>query len=107
MDVAQTQEMNSWLFGQPINMIFGDSMVIISWINRLTALEIPTLMHWCDEINYMLQLVPQVTFKHIFREHNMQADGLSKQALKLDVGTGYFTETLDGKVIEHGQFILF
>jgi hypothetical protein len=40
--------------GLPIHLIFGDSMVIIYWINRLTALEIPTLMHWCDEINYML-----------------------------------------------------
>jgi len=93
--------------GLPIHLIFGDSMVIIYWINRLTALEIPTLMHWCDEINYMLQLVPPVIFKHIFREHNMLADGLQKQALKMELGSGYFTETLDGKVIEHGQFILF
>ena len=55
----------------------------------------------------MLQLVPPVIFKHIFREHNMLADGLSKQALKMDVGAGYFTKTLDGKAIEHGHFILF
>jgi hypothetical protein len=37
----------------------------------------------------------------------MLADGLQKQALKMELGSGYFTETLDGKVIEHGQFILF
>ena len=34
----------------------------------------------------MLQMAPQVIFKHIFREHNLLADGLSKQALKLDMG---------------------
>ena len=48
-----------------------------------------------------------VIFKHIFREHNMLVDGFSKQALKMDLGAGYFTETLDGKVFEHGHFILF
>ena len=55
----------------------------------------------------MLQLVPPVTFNHIFREHNMLANGLSKKALELEVGTGHFTETLDGKVIGEGHFSLF
>ena len=93
--------------GFPIHIIFGDSMVIISWVNRLSTLEIPTLNYWCDEMLSMLELVPPVTFNHIFREHNMLADGLSKKALKLEVGSGHFTETLDGKVIEDGQFLLF
>ena len=55
----------------------------------------------------MLQLVPPVIFKHIYREHTMLADVLSKQVLKLNMGYGTFYETLDGKVIEHGQFMLF
>ena len=93
--------------GLPIQLIFGDSMVIISWLNRLSILDIPSLMHWCDEINNMLHQVPPVIFKHIYREHNMLADGLSKQALKLDMGFGTFYETLDGMVIKHGHFKLF
>ena len=93
--------------GLPIHLIYGDSMVIISWVNKLSALEIHALKHWCDDILSMLQLVPPVTFNHIFREHNMLADGLSKKALKLEVGYGLFTETMDGKVIEDGQFLLF
>ena len=64
-------------------------------------------MHWCDDIRNMLQHVPPVTFKHIFREHNSLVDGLSKQALKLDMGYGTFFESLDGMVIDHGQFMLF
>ena len=91
----------------PINLIFGDSMVIISWLNRLSALDVPSLMHWCGDIRNMLQQVPPVTFKDIFREHNSLADGLSKQALKLDMGYGTFFESLDGMVIDHGQFVLF
>ena len=66
----------SILMGIPIHLIYDDSMVIISWVNRLSALEIPALKHWCDEIFSMLQLVPLVSFNHIFREHNMLADGL-------------------------------
>ena len=91
----------------PIHSIFGDSMVIISWINKLSVLYIPSLMHWCDDIKNMLQLVPPVIFKHIFREHNSLADSLSKQALNLDMGYGSYIQSLDNMVIEHGQFMLF
>ena len=86
--------------GLPIHLIYGDSMVIISWLNRLFALDIPSLRHWCDDIKNMLHLVPPVIFKHIFQEHNMLA-------LNLDMGYGSFSESLDGMVIEHGQFALF
>ena len=95
------------MMGLPIHLIFGDSMVIISCLNILSVLDIPSLMHWCDDIKNMLQLVPPVIFKHIFREHNSLADSLSKQALNLDMGYGTFFESLDGMVIEHGQFVLF
>ena len=97
----------SFLMGIPIQRIYGDSMVIISWVNGLTTLEIATLKHWCDDILQLRQLVPSVSFNHIFREHNMLADGLSKKALNLEVGSGHYTETLDGKVMEDGQFTLF
>ena len=95
------------MMGLPIQRIYGDSMVIISWVNGLSALEITTLKHWCNDINTMRQHAPPVSFNHIFREHNMLADGLSKKALKLEVGSGHFTETLDGKVMEDGHYLLF
>ena len=37
----------------------------------------------------------------------MLADSLSKLALNMEVGSGHFTESLDGKVIEEGQISLF
>ena len=93
--------------GLPIHMIFGDSLVIISWLNRLFALDIPSLRHWCDDIRLMLHLDPPVIFKHIFREHNSLADELSKRALNLEMGYGSFSESMDGLVIEQGHFMLF
>ena len=56
----------SLIMGLPIHLISGDSMVIISWLNRLSALDIPSLRHWCDDIRDMLHLDPPVIFKHIF-----------------------------------------
>ena len=35
----------SLMMGLPMRLIFGDSMVIISWLNRLFALDVPSLMH--------------------------------------------------------------
>ena len=55
----------------------------------------------------MLHTVPPVTFDHIFREHNKLADSLSKKALNLEMGKGYFTETWDDMVIGEGYFTLF
>ena len=97
----------SLMMGLPIHLIYGDSMVIISWLNGFSTLDIPSLMHWCDDTKEMLQLVPLMIFKHTFCAHNMLADDLSKQALNLDMGHGSFFESFDGMVIEHGQFVLF
>ena len=33
------------LMGIPLQLIFGDSMVIISWLNKISALDVPSLMH--------------------------------------------------------------
>ena len=35
----------SAMMGLPTQLIFGDSMVIISWLNGLSTLDIPSLMH--------------------------------------------------------------
>ena len=97
----------SKLMGLPMHSICGDSLVIISWLNRLATLNVPSLNHWCDDIHSMLLFAPHVIFKHIYHEHNTRADGLSKQALKMDMGVGFFSESLDGMIIDHGHFNLF
>ena len=56
--------------GIPLITIYGDSLVIISWVNKTTSLNAPNLSHWCDDIQTLLQLVPPLTIKHIYHEHN-------------------------------------
>ena len=97
----------SILMGLPLKMIYGDSKVVISWVNRISTLDVPTLKHWCDEIISMLRMTPPVSINHIYREHNTLADGLSKKALLLDMGIGYYTKTMDGLDIGYGHITLF
>ena len=40
----------SFLMGIPIQLIYGDSLVISSWLNSISALDVPSLMHWCRDI---------------------------------------------------------
>ena len=95
------------LMGLPIKQIFGDSLVIISWVNIISNLDVPNLIHWHEDIFSMLRLVPPVSINHIYREHNTLADGLSKKALLLDMGHGYYYESMDGLVLGEGHFTLF
>ena len=93
--------------GLPVHMIFGDSMVVISWVKKLSTLNIPSLKHWCDDIFSMMLWAPPVSFNHIYRELNMLADDLSKKALKMNLGLGYYSKYLDGVVIGESPFSLF
>ena len=93
--------------GIPLLTIFGDSLVIINWANRTASLDSPSLSHWCNDIRSLMLNFSRLTLKHIYREHNQQADCLSKKALVLDPGFGNFTEFMEGMVINHGNFQLF
>ena len=97
----------SLMMGIPIQQIYGDSLVIISWINRISALDVPSLMHWCCDIRHILQKAPPVIFKHTYREHNSLADALSKLGLKLDMGVITYSESLDGLIVNQGNLYLF
>ena len=56
--------------GIPLLSVFGDSHVIISWVNKIASLNTPLPSHWCDDILSLLHHVSLVTINHIYREHN-------------------------------------
>ena len=78
----------SKIMGIPLQTIYGDSLVIINWANRISSLDSPFLYHWCKDIRSLLQHFSSLTLNHIYQEHNQQADSLSKYALELDPGIG-------------------
>ena len=93
--------------GIPLHSIFGDSLVIITWASGKGSLNLPHLIHWCDDLKNLLQHFPDLIMNHIYREHNMIADSLSKFALSLDAGHGKFQEFCDDKIADQGDFRLF
>ena len=97
----------SKITGIPLDSIFDDSLVIISWETGNGSLNLPHLSHWCDDIRDMLLIFPEMTMKHIYRERNQIADSLSKKALSLESGFRNFMESLNGMIIDHGNFQLY
>ena len=97
----------SKLLGIPLQTIYGDSLVIINWANRISSLDSSSLKHWCEDIRSLIQHFTPLTLNHIYREHNQQADYLSKKALVLDFGIGIFSEFMEGMISDHGNFKLF
>ena len=97
----------SKLLGIPLQTIYGDSLVIINWANKLSSLDSPSLKHWCEDIRSLTLLFSPLTLSHICHDHNQQADCLSKKALVLDPGIGIFSEFMEGMISDHGNFQLF
>ena len=46
-------------------------------------------------------------FRHVYREHNMSADRLSKEALDMKAGLLSFSKLWEGEIIEEGLIQLF
>ena len=46
-------------------------------------------------------------FRHVYREHNMSVDCLSKEALNIKDGLLSYSEVLEGEIIEEGMIQLF
>ena len=96
--------LSSQMMGLPLARIFGDSQVIVNWAKGLTALSPPDLFHWCRETKKLYNSFQDLSYIHIYREHNWIADRLSKTALTLDQGFGVCTEYLDGQLIMQESF---
>ena len=50
------------------------------------ALQVVTLDCWKDRISDLIKLFKAITFSHIYKEDNEEADCLSKQALQKQSG---------------------
>ena len=94
------------MMGIPLTQIFGDSQVIINWAKGSTTLSPPELLHWCRESQKLISSFQDLSFSHIYREHNWIADRLSKTTLTLSPGFGCFSEFIDDHLVTHDTFQL-
>ena len=91
----------------PMLHIYGDSSVIINWekgISTLTTLDIEA---WCENIKKLSTLFSSIDYQHVYREYNVRAYILSKEALQLATGLLSFTEYYEGIVIGEDSIQLF
>jgi ribonuclease HI len=61
--------------------IMGDSKVVIDWLSNRGKLQVCAIEGWKARIKDLIKSFNLVSFEHIFKNFNMEADLLSKQAL--------------------------
>ena len=97
----------SHMMGIPLTQVYGDSQVIINWVRGSADLSPPDLIHWCRETKNLLAAFHDLSFTHIYREHNRLADRLSKTALSHPQGFGSFMEFIENHLVTHDTFQLY
>ena len=61
--------------------IFGDSMITINWINQIQQCHNIHLIPILEEATQLKTTFNQISFTHIFREQNEEANKCSKDAM--------------------------
>ena len=69
---------------------------MIDWENGRNTICVPYLQHLLTEIQNLKALFRRISFAHIYREVNEEADSLSKQALAYQPGLMEIEETTEG-----------
>ena len=95
------------MMGIPLAHVYGDSQIIINWAKGSTALSPPNLWHWCRETKKLMGSFKDLSFSHIYREHNRLADRLSKSALSYPRGIGFYKEVFENHLISQDTIQLF
>ena len=82
-------------------------MIVINWINKVQKCQNIALVALYEEVNRLLSNFDVITYHHVYRVRNVEADRLSKARLNLEPGTWIFLETIDAEVHEfsHRPFI--
>ena len=60
--------------------IFGDSMIVINWMNNAQRCHNILLTPIPEEVFQLKSTFELITFRHIYRERNTEADRCSKEA---------------------------
>jgi len=87
--------------------LFGDSRVVIDWLNNQATIHSINLQHWCNKIKGLLEEFSDFQCCHIYRELNQEADYLSKRGLLGTPGVLHVEEWRDGSRITGHILTLF
>ena len=87
--------------------VFGDSLVIINWINKIQKCRNTSLDALFEKVSRLLANFESLSLKHLYKEGNMEADRLSKAGINLEWGSWKITEIKEIEASEfyHGPFL--
>ena len=77
-------------------LLLGDSKITIDWLNGRADFHVADLISWKERTREATKLLNHITFSHIYKGDNMEADILSKKALSLPSGQILFTRWEEG-----------
>ena len=80
--------------------IYGDSQLVINWVNgkfRIQNLELSQVLMEVNRLSYLFELVD---LKHIYRERNSHADALAKAGEIVREGFWYIKENRANVYVE-------
>jgi ribonuclease HI len=76
--------------------VFGDSKIVIDWLNHKCVLQVLNLECWKDQIKDLYKDFRTLIFSHIYKEYNQQSDELSKRAPQHQEGKIIYNQMEDG-----------
>lgn len=77
-------------------LLLGDSKIIIDCLRGQADFHVAALESWKERTQQATHLFRKLSFTHIFREENSEADTLSKKAFFMPPGHFCFTKWEDG-----------
>jgi ribonuclease HI len=86
--------------------IFGDSKLVVDWVNRKVSMDDIRLNFLLQDIQQDLNAMEWYSCNHIYRELNSQVDALSKEALALPSGVCRIYESSEGEELVSMEFQL-
>jgi len=87
--------------------VCGDSLLVINWLLGSSMIHASNLAHRGSRVQELITLFEQIQFEHIFREHNMEADKLSKKGIGCPEGILQIEEIKDGNIISTSMHRIF
>jgi len=79
--------------------VFGDSLLVINWLIGKSSIHAKHLIHLCYRIRELLSHFDQVHFQHVYRQYNLEADGLSKKGIGCPEGI-LLIEEIEGGLLK-------
>jgi len=84
--------------------LLGDSKVVIDWLTKVGSLQVSSLEGWKDRILALTGSFRLITFQHLYRNFNIEADTLSKQEMEDTKGILFYQKWTNGAAGPRRQF---